>query len=44
MQKNFLENVSLRTKFDLRLKKKQKKFWGQIFKITQKNFCVVYGI
>ena len=33
--KNFFsKNVCLRTKFDLRLKKKTKKFLGQTFKIT----------
>ena len=34
MQKKISKNVCLRTKFDLRLKKKTKKFLGQIFKIT----------
>ena len=33
MQKKNVENVCLRTKFDLRLKKKTKKFLGQNFKI-----------
>ena len=30
MQKKILENVCLCTKTDLRLKKKQKKFWGKL--------------
>ena len=38
--KKFLKIVCLRTKIDLRLKKKQKKNWGK-FKITNlKIFCV----
>ena len=40
MQKKISKNVCLRTKFDLRLKKKLKNFLGQIFKITWKIFCV----
>ena len=37
MQFFFLENVCLSTKFNLRLKKNQKDFWGN-FKFTWKNF------
>ena len=43
MQKFFSENVCLRTKLDLLLKKKQKSFWGKFSKLLLKNFCVVYG-
>ena len=38
MQKK-MEKVCLRTKFDLQLKTKTKKFWGN-FKTTWKIFCV----
>ena len=37
-QKEFSENVCLRTKFDLRLKKKQKNFWGKFSKLLEKIF------
>ena len=40
MQKFFSENVCLRTKFDLRLKKKQKNF-GAIFQNYFKNFVAI---
>ena len=36
MQKFFLKNVSLRTKFDLRLKKKTKNFWAKFSKLLEK--------
>ena len=36
--KVFLKNVCLSTKINLRLKKTQKKIWGN-FKNTLKNFC-----
>ena len=39
MQKNFSGNVCLRTKFDLRLKKKQKNFWCKFSKLLEKFLC-----
>ena len=38
MQKKFSKNVCLRTKFDLPLKKKQKKFWAKFSQLLEKFF------
>ena len=39
MQKFFSKNVCLRTKFDLRLKKKHKIFWAKFTKLLKNFLC-----
>ena len=38
-KKKISENVCLRTKFDLRLEKYKKKFWGKFSKLLEKKLC-----
>ena len=45
MQKKFSENVCLRTKFDLRLKKKNKKIFGANFQsYLEKLLCCIWKL